>query len=114
MGAYRTDKAEPYVLPCVHEAESRIFHGQPGHEYSGIDGIPSYRKNCMDLAYGAESDVVKGDRVVAAQSLSGTGSLRVGLEFLKAWFPNKDAKVWVADPTWPTHRGIAEKAGFEW
>jgi len=54
-----------------------------GHEYSGIDGIPTYRDKCMDLAYGADSAVVKEGRVVACQSLSGTGSLRVGLEFLR-------------------------------
>jgi len=85
-----------------------------GHEYSGIDGIKSYNDKCAALAYGADSDVVKSGRYVACQSLSGTGSLRVGLEFLKAWFPNKNAKVYVADPTWPTHRGISEKAGYEW
>ena len=114
MGAYRTDAGQPYILPCVREAESRIFNGQPGHEYAGIDGIPTYNKNCAKLAYGADSDVVQGNRVVAAQSLSGTGSLRVGLEFLRAWFPNPHAKVFVADPTWPTHRGIAERAGYKW
>jgi len=40
--------------------------------------------------------------------------LRVGLDFLKEWYPNKKAKVYVSDPTWPTHRGIAERSGFEW
>ena len=53
------------------------------HEYAGIDGIPSYNKNCAKLAYGADSDAVKNGRVVACQSISGTGSLRVGLEFLR-------------------------------
>jgi aspartate/tyrosine/aromatic aminotransferase len=40
--------------------------------------------------------------------------LRVGLDFLRENYPNKNAKVYVPDPTWPTHRGIAEKAGFKW
>ena len=84
------------------------------HEYAGIDGIPTYKQRCAELAYGADSDAVKNGRVVAAQSISGTGSLRVGFEFLRQWFPNKNAKIFVPDPTWPTHRGIAEKAGFEW
>ena len=40
--------------------------------------------------------------------------MRVGLDFLKEWYPNKNAKVFTADPTWPTHRGIALRAGYEW
>ena len=36
------------------------------------------------------------------------------MDFLRTWFPNKEAKIYVPDPTLPTHRGIAEKAGFEW
>jgi len=83
------------------------------HEYSGIDGIPSYRQKCLELAYGADSEVVKSNRAVGCQSISGTGSLRVGMEFLKAWYPKKNAKIYVPDPTWPTHKNIAEKAGFE-
>jgi aspartate aminotransferase len=39
--------------------------------------------------------------------------LRVGLEFLRQWYPNKNAKVYVPNPTWPTHVGISQKAGFE-
>lgn len=46
--------------------------------------------------------------------MSGTGGLRVAFEFFREWWPNKDAKVLVPDPTWPTHRGIANKAGFDW
>ena len=51
---------------------------------------------------------------MACQSLSGTGSLRVGLDFIKEWYHNKDAVVYTPDPTWPTHRGIATRAGFPW
>lgn len=84
------------------------------HEYSGIDGIPTYRQKCLELAYGADSQAVKDNRIVAIQSLSGTGSLRVGLDFMKEWYPKKDPVVYTPDPTWPTHRGIATRSGFEW
>jgi aspartate/tyrosine/aromatic aminotransferase len=33
---------------------------------------------------------------------------------LRDWYPNKNAKVYTSDPTWPTHRGIAGRANFEW
>lgn len=58
--------------------------------------------------------MIKDNRVVSCQSLSGTGSLRVSLDFIKEWYQNKNAKVLTPDPTWPTHRGIATRAGFEW
>jgi len=39
--------------------------------------------------------------------------LRVGLDFLRLWYPNRDAEVYVSDPTWGNHKQIAAKAGFE-
>jgi aspartate aminotransferase len=44
IGAYRDNNGKPYILPCVKEAEERILAAGMDHEYSGIDGIPSYRK----------------------------------------------------------------------
>lgn len=52
------------------------------HEYAGIQGIDSYIKNVLNLAYGADSAIIKDGRVAGAQSISGTGSLRLGFEFL--------------------------------
>ena len=114
MGAYRTDEGKPLILDCVKKAERIIMETGMDHEYSGIDGIPSYRQKCLELAYGADSQAVKDNRIVAVQSLSGTGSLRVGLDFMKEWYPKKDPVVYTPDPTWPTHRGIATRSGFEW
>lgn len=84
------------------------------HEYAGINGIPAYNQHCIELAYGKDHEAVKSKRIVACQSLSGTGSLRVGLDFIKEWFHNKNATVYTPDPTWPTHRGIATRSGFPW
>jgi aspartate aminotransferase, mitochondrial len=36
VGAYRSDEGKPYVLPCVREAEERIFSQKLPMEYSGI------------------------------------------------------------------------------
>jgi aspartate aminotransferase len=111
IGAYRDDDNKPYILECVKEAERRILDGSMDHEYSGIDGIPSYRSKCIELAYGSDSPIL--NNIASCQSLSGTGSLRVGMDFLREWYPYKNAKIYVADPTWPTHKGIAARAGFE-
>ena len=114
MGAYRDDKGKPFILDCVKKASEIILSKNMDHEYSGIDGIPSYVQKCIELGYGSNSEAVKSKRIAGCQGISGTGSLRVGLDFLREHYPNKNAKVYVPDPTWPTHRGIAEKAGFKW
>jgi aspartate aminotransferase len=111
IGAYRDDNNKPYILDCVKQAERMILEKNMDHEYSGIDGIPTFRAKCLELAYGADSPVL--GNIASCQSLSGTGSLRVGFDFLREWYPKKDAKVYIADPTWPTHGGIAARAGFE-
>lgn len=55
------------------------------HEYSGIDGNPTYKDKCMKLAYGENSPIL--GNIASCQSLSGTGSLRVGMDFLREWYP---------------------------
>jgi aspartate aminotransferase, mitochondrial len=114
VGAYRDDDNKPYILDCVKQAEQIILQRNMDHEYAGIDGIPSFKEKAVALCYGAGAEQLTSKRVASCQSLSGTGALRVGLDFLREWFPNKNAKVLVADPTWPTHRGIADRAGFKW
>ena len=36
VGAYRDDRGKPYILPCVREAEDKIFKAHLDMEYSGI------------------------------------------------------------------------------
>lgn len=36
VGAYRCDGGKPYVLPCVRQAEERVFSLALDMEYSGI------------------------------------------------------------------------------
>lgn len=51
-------------------------------------------------------------KIANIQSLSGTGALRIAMEFLREWYPVQDSKVWAPDPTWPTHHFIARGARF--
>jgi aspartate aminotransferase len=112
MGVYRCNSGKPFILPSVREAEKRIFERNSDHEYAAIDGIKSFKENATLLAYGANSEVIAEGRLATCQSLSGTGSIRLGLDFLKEWYLKKNAKVFIPDPSWPTHKGIAERAGF--
>lgn len=113
MGVYRDDNNKPYILNCIRKAEQIIFEKKMDHEYAGIQGIDSYIKNALNLAYGAESAVMKDGRVAGAQSLSGTGSLRLGFEFLSQFYPVKGAEIYVPNPTWPVHKTIPDRVGMK-
>lgn len=54
QGAYRDDKAQPWVLPSV--AESRELINQQGlrHEYLPILGLKEFRDRAAELALGSE------------------------------------------------------------
>lgn len=65
MGAYRDDDGKPFILGCVAEAEKRILANKMDHEYAGIDGIPSYKQRCIELAYGKDSKAVTEGRVAS-------------------------------------------------
>ena len=62
VGAYRDDNGNPYLLECVKRAERRLLDEDVDHEYSGIDGIPSFRESATGLAFGKESSVFKDNR----------------------------------------------------
>lgn len=83
------------------------------HEYAGIQGIDAFIANVMKLAYGENSQLLKDGCVAGAQSLSGTGSLRLGFEFLSQFFPEKNVEVYVPNPTWPVHNTIPGRVGYK-
>ena len=51
-------------------------------EYIPIEGLAGFNTHSQRLVFGEDSEAVKSGRIVTVQALSGTGSLRVGFEFL--------------------------------
>lgn len=84
------------------------------HEYAPIQGIDSFIDKSQVLAFGAGSDAYKQGRIAGAQSISGTGALRLGLQFFASWYPHKDIDVMIPAQTWPIHRQLAELVGYKW
>ncbi len=50
-------------------------------------------------------------RIATAQTLGGTGALKVGADFLQRL--NPQATVLISDPSWENHRALFTQAGFE-
>ncbi|XP_015919632.1 aspartate aminotransferase, cytoplasmic [Parasteatoda tepidariorum] len=111
IGAYRTDEAKPWVLPVVRKVETQIAADQSlNHEYLGQLGMESFSKAASAMLLGEDNLAIKEGRVISCQSLSGTGALRVGADFLTRCAKFKD--FYMSSPTWPNHRTVFKDAGF--
>ena len=58
------------------------------HEYLPVEGSDVFIKSALKIAYGEGYLPLKENRIGAIQSLSGTGALRLGLEFCKKFIEN--------------------------
>ncbi|KAJ6096599.1 aspartate aminotransferase [Penicillium sp. IBT 16267x] len=112
VGAYRDDKGKPYVLPSVRAAEDKVVASRSDKEYSGITGIPAFTNAAAELAYGSDSAVLKEDRLVITQTISGTGALRIGGAFLERFYPGAK-KVYLPNPSWANHSAVFKDSGLE-
>lgn len=112
VGAYRTEELKPYVLNVVKTAEQRILGRNENKEYLSIEGLDSFRKGTVKLLLGEDNPALTENRVATIQSLSGTGSLRVGAAFIARFMPG--TSVYLSNPTWGNHRNIFADEGVEW
>jgi aspartate aminotransferase len=83
------------------------------HEYLPIEGLQGFINNSLKLAYTESNQALKEGRIAGCQALSGTGSLRIGLEFLKEHYRGNQT-VFIPNPSWPNHKNIAARSGLEW
>ena len=81
-------------------------------EYAGITGVPAFTKAAALLAYGRESAPIAEDRIVITQSISGTGALRIGGEFLKKFYPGQKT-IYIPTPSWANHNAVFSDSGLE-
>eukprot|EP00897_Mesotaenium_endlicherianum_P005269 jgi/Mesen1/4770/ME000242S03944 len=119
-------EGKPLVLQVVHRAEELLIADKSrNHEYLGITGLPQFNKLSAQLILGADSPAIQERRITTVQCLSGTGSLRVGAEFLGIHYRQpgtehaqhtngmgwRNCVVYVPNPTWGNHNKIFPKGG---
>lgn len=109
VGAYRDDNLQPVVLNVVRKAEERVLSQGNNKEYLPIEGFAPFNKVSAELMFGADSSLLSDGKIVTLQSLSGTGSLRVGAAFINRFFPG--TSVYIPNPSWGNHKNIFADAG---
>ena len=111
VGVYCNDEGKVPVLDCVRRAEQKLAETALPRNYLPIDGLPAYNKAVQSVLFGDAHPAVKAGRIVTAQTLGGTGGLKVGADLLRRIDPG--AEIWISDPSWENHRAIFEYAGFK-
>ena len=110
VGIYLTDEGRIPILRAVAKAEQRQAASAAPRGYLPIEGIAAYDIAVQKLLLGEQSPLIADGRAITAQSLGGTGALKIGADLLKKVLP--DATVAISDPTWENHRAVFESAGF--
>lgn len=112
VGAYRDEKGKPLVFQAVRRASDAIM-GDPAdnHEYSTIEGPAGLKPLTLSLMFGDELAAANGSRIASAQSISGTGALRLAADFIGLHCGRP--KAYLSSPTWGNHNAIFGKAGMQ-
>lgn len=117
VGAYRDNVGKPIIFPSVKQAEILLLETETEKEYTGITGNKNYQTLVKNFIFNNSGKDVSGEqlindgRIVTAQTISGTGSLRVIADFLNRFHANK--KIIVPKPTWANHIAVLADAGLE-
>ena len=78
-------------------------------EYTSIEGDVNFNKAVRGVLLGWNHPDVTSGRVASAQTLSGTGALRILSEF---FFKFRPAPIYISNPTWGNHPSIFEATGI--
>lgn len=90
-----------------------MFHNENlDHEYQPIAGQKSYTGAAAKLILGEDSPAFAEGRVVAVQTISGTGANHTAAAFL-AKYHNKGAICLLSKPTWANHKAIFNNVGIQ-
>ncbi|CAG0892485.1 unnamed protein product [Cyprideis torosa] len=112
VGAYRTDEGKPWVLPIVRKVEGLMAADETlNKEYLPVLGLDAASSAATKMLLGSSSKAISEGRAFGVQSISGTGALRVGAEFLAKQL-NRTV-FYMSTPTWGNHKLIFLNAGFK-
>ncbi|KCV72481.1 hypothetical protein, variant [Fonticula alba] len=114
VGAYRDSAGLPVVLPSVERAARLLSESETSsdghHEYLPIDGLPAFRQGAAQVMFGDECMSLLAGRLYTTQAISGTGALRVCLDFVRRHLGERT--VYYPQQTWPIHPNVCAEAGL--
>lgn len=107
VGVYKDGAGKTPVMHAIKKAESKLLESQDTKAYVGPTGSAPFCAAMIEQVFGKDADL---SRIKAAQSVGGSGALRVIADLLRQSKP--DADLWLSDPTWPNHTPLLGASGF--
>lgn len=109
IGIYFDDAGRIPMLASVRAAELAVVEAAGARPYLPMEGAAPFRSAVQQLLFGAHSAALKDGRIATIQGVGSSGGLKIGADFLKAYFPG--STVYLSDPTWDNHRAVFEGSG---
>jgi aromatic-amino-acid transaminase len=109
VGVYRDSAGNTPILRCVKAAERILLEGQETKSYLGSAGDIRFVELIKPIVFGEA--LARDDRIVGVQTPGGCGALRLGAELVHA--ADKQARIFVGQPTWINHGPLIGCAGLE-
>jgi len=110
VGLYHDEKLRTPVMRAVKKAEDILLKQEQTKAYLPIQGDKNFIHHLGALVFGEFFWMHEKERVAAVQAPGGTGSLRIGGEFLKQEVGDRIA---ISDPSWPNHKNIFTRCGMK-
>lgn len=111
VGVYYDENGKVPLLRAVQAAEEARVAEHAPRTYLPMEGLAPYDQAVQKLLLGADSPLLASGRLVTAQSIGGTGALKLGADFLYRLAGKR--LVAISDPSWENHRSLFETAGYE-
>ena len=111
VGIYYDEQGRIPLLRAVREVEQALALEAKPRGYLPIDGLATYNVATQKLVFGEDSPLLAAGRVATAQTIGGSGALRIGADLLKQVLPA--AKIAISNPSWENHRVVFGSAGFD-
>ncbi|PMR72813.1 aromatic amino acid transaminase [Billgrantia endophytica] len=109
IGLYKNSNGITPIMESVKIAEKYLVSQAEDKVYKGSVGLDGYCNKIISLLYKDAPEIIAEERVTAAQTVGGTGAVRLAAELIKSYSPRRI--VWICDPTWENHRGIFSHLG---
>ncbi|KAF2149718.1 aspartate aminotransferase [Myriangium duriaei CBS 260.36] len=123
VGVLRDHLGLTYELPVLAKAKRILQERRLDHDYRPTTGKAQFRVAAAKVMLGADSTLLKEDRVATVQTVAGTGACRVGAVFLNKHWPSSQeissglvsnrTSVYFGIPTWGNYEPLFRHAGFD-
>lgn len=112
VGIYTDEQGRVPVLKAVQQVEQALARDTQPRGYLPIDGLPAYNRLSQELLFGEGSPLLEAGRVATAQTIGGSGALRVAADLLKQVAGDR-ARIAISNPSWGNHHVVFRTAGFQ-